>query len=103
MIAGSSVGSPEPYDGSDFLIRVYPNPTQHQFTAMISIPDSRGRVRVQMFDAAAREAASLLDRFATESVRQNIQFDTRDLSAGTYFVRVAGASGSAVAPLTIVR
>ncbi|MBT8401599.1 MAG: CotH kinase family protein [Rhodothermia bacterium] len=103
LIAGSSVGSPEPYDGSDFLIRVYPNPTPHQFTATISIPDRGGRVRVQMFDVAGREIAILLDRFATESVRQNIQSDTRDLPAGTYFVRVAGASGSAVAPLTIVR
>ncbi len=99
----SPAGSPAPYDGPDFLIRIYPNPSVQQFIASISIPDRQGRVSVQLFDAVGRLVAVLDDRFATESVTLTIRSSWLDLSPGTYFVQVAGASGSAVAPVTIIR
>lgn len=84
----------------DVLLTVGPNPSRGALNVRY-----RGlagtAVRIELFDAAGRRVASLVDGVQPDG-EQTTSFDTSSLSAGTYYVRFTGGNATVTRPVSVL-
>ena len=102
-IGGTAAGSSSPYQGADLDLSVYPNPSSDRFVVTLSVPETRGRVRVRMYDSVGRLVGVVQDRFVTGAGRFVVEHDTNQLAAGVYFIRAECSCGAAITRPAVVQ
>lgn len=79
----------------------YPNPVRTSATVRYKLPASTN-VTVEVFDLLGRRVVTLQDGHQ-ELGRKELQFDTRNLASGTYFLRLKTDADVLTERLTVVR
>ncbi len=89
-----------PADTDALGVTVYPNPTSEKAAVRVMLP-APGTIRVEVFDAAGRQMASLYDGDAVGGTTMDL--DTSGLAAGVYRVVVTAGGRRVSAALTVAR
>jgi hypothetical protein len=83
-------------------VRAFPNPVTTD--ARITVSTGRPQeVTVTVYDVLGRRVARLHDGTVTPTQPVRLQLDGRDLSSGSYFIRVRGEQRTATERITVVR
>lgn len=79
-----------------------PNPVRNQGRLDLTVR-SEQEVTVQLYDVLGRRVRSIDHGTVPEQETHRVQFNTKDLSSGTYFLRVIGDDFQETEKMTIVR
>ena len=83
------------------VYRAFPNPTSSEAQVVYELGQNM-RVTVDLYDAAGRRVAQLIDASQTAGLQQ-VEIDTRMLASGVYFYRITTPLSSQTGELVIVR
>ena len=93
---------PSPPGASDLGLRVGPNPFSTSATIEVTSKETRF-VIVELMDVVGRRVRTLYEGAVTANVPRGVALRRGGLPSGTYFVRVTGGGGSALAQVTLAR
>jgi hypothetical protein len=91
----------DPSDLRSALLRVFPNPSSTNSTIVYHV-DRQQRIRMGLYDALGREVESILDSYI-ESGTHQVTILTGELAAGSYTVRISGATCNGSRRLSVAR
>jgi hypothetical protein len=83
------------------LLNVFPNPSSTNSTIVYHV-DRQQRIRMSLYDALGREVESILDSYI-ESGTHQVTILTGELAAGSYTVRISGATCNGSRRLSVAR
>ncbi|CAN5580532.1 hypothetical protein BH23BAC4_BH23BAC4_06550 [soil metagenome] len=94
---------PNPTQDQRFTLSApFPNPAFADATVMFSVAEPV-RVRVILFDSLGRQLGVLYDDVPVAGESQSVRYDSSDLPAGTYTIRLVGPDYQGSVRATVVR
>ena len=96
------VGTEDPLAVGVAVGRAYPNPARASATVNVEVAQAQ-RVRAEVFDVLGQRVSTAFDRALAPGASSLLQIDVSPLAAGSYIVRVTGATFVESRRLTVVR
>ncbi|MFQ5510786.1 MAG: T9SS type A sorting domain-containing protein [Candidatus Krumholzibacteriia bacterium] len=97
----TGITDPKPVRPPTFSLSLHPNPTSARATLAFSL-DAPEPVTITVYDVAGRRVATLLQNETRPAGPGTVQFDSRTVAAGVYFVKMQTPTKSLSRKVTVV-